>query len=408
MTYQCRRIARLLLLGFLIAPSLLMAEDWRSNGASAHSKRVVAFESAAPETTPDSTPTATGNFFSPQWRPWNGPETRGASGSADLRTPLYTDSCFDCPDEACWFLEGGPIALMRERWEGGPFLTKNGHTLLDKDDLESALEWGGRLTAGTRCSDCSEFEITGFVVPNMHMASSGRGLFNVNLPVFNHPFGFDDFATNASLVAVEYSTDMGGFEVLWRRWNLLGCCDPCCGTACSGKTTSVSAGLELGLRYLNVREDFSIYSQAGPLPGPNGFQDFVYRARANNHIVGPEIGLQARSCPWLGFDILFSSRLTLAANFITTDATLGELTGVTAFDKNRDEVSFAQVWDNSIYLRLRATAHLDLRVGYQLLWVNGYAGASDQFSPNLAKPGQLDDNNGALFHGPAMLLQISF
>src|SRR5262245_52079319 len=158
----------------------------------------------------------------------------------------------------------------------------------------------------------------------MILANSGRGPFNVNLPVFNPPFGFDDFGNNASLISVKYQTDMSGFEVLWRRWNLIGCNDGCCGTRCSGGGCPISGALELGVRYLNIDEQFSIYSQHGPLPAPTGIQDYTYRTTADNHIVGPELGIQLRSCPWLCFDVLFCSRFALAADFIDTNARLRE------------------------------------------------------------------------------------
>jgi hypothetical protein len=243
----------------------------------------------------------------------------------------------------------------------------------------------------------------------MNLASSGRGPFNVNLPVFDPPFGFDDFGNDASLIAVRYATHLSGFEVLWRRWNLLGCNDPCCGTSCSRRHgCPVSGGLELGLRYLNIDEDFSVYSQFGPLPAPTGFQDFWYRTSADNHILGPEIGIQLRSCPWLCFDVLFCSRFAVAANFVDTTASLRDLSPRAAFNKSRDDVSAAQVFDNSIYLRMRPGHHIDVRAGYQLLWVNGYAGASDQFSRDLGRPGQFDADNAVLFQGPAILIQINF
>jgi hypothetical protein len=326
----------------------------------------------------------------------------------ELRQKPYTDRCFDCADDHPWFFEGGLVALQRERWEGGQFMTKGTTDLISKDDFQSRLEWGGRFSAGTRCWDCAELEITGFWVSGMNKSSTGQGPFNVNLPVTNPPFSFDDFATDASLISLEYATDLGGFEVLWRRWNLLPCHDYCCGTSCSGDTCIVSAGLEFGLRYLNIDEDFSIYSQAGPLPSPNGFQDFRYITKADNHIIGPEIGLQIRTCSWLGFDLLFSSRFAVGANFIDTEASLQERLGQVAFDRSRDEVSCAQVLDTSFYLRLRLAHHLDVRVGYQLLWVNGYAGASDQFSKDLSRAGQYDSDNGVLFQGPAMLIQVNF
>jgi hypothetical protein len=408
MSYRELQIAHYLLLVALLARPACAAQQPAGEPPApfTDSATAPAASPVEPELTTE-LPTASGKYFSTQWRSWSEGGTEDEL-PAHMRPTPTIDTCFDCPDDCPWFFEGGLVALQRDRWEGGTFITRAGVEMFNREDLRSRMEWGGRFSAGTRFWDCSELEITGFTLGTMNKASRGTGPFNVNLPVFNAPFGFDDFANNASLISVEYATDLDGLEVLYRRWNLLGCYDSCCGTSCSGNTCPISAGLELGIRYLSISEDFSVYSQFGPLPAPTGFQDYRYDAGADNHILGPQIGIQVRSCPWLCFDILFYSRLSVAANFINTDVSLRERTGQVAFDSTREEISCAQVLDTSIYLRMRPGHNIDVRVGYQLLWINGYAGASDQFNSNLGRAGQFDDNNGILFQGPSMLLQFNF
>jgi hypothetical protein len=355
------------------------------------------------ESLTDPTTHSIAKYYPTQWRTWDEHAAFNVGQSAPCE-----DGCMECPDGDIWYFQVGPIALQRIRWEGGTFLTRDGDAVLATDDFESRLEWGGRFSVGKRCWDCSEIEFTGFTVPDMNLSTTARGASSVSAPVFNAPAGFEDFATDASLVGVAYQTDLSGFEVLWRRWCLFGCEDAYRNTRCSGHIHAMLGSLEIGVRYLNIDEQFSVYSQLGAAPAPTGLQDYRYRTSADNHIFGPEIGVQLRTIPWLGFDVLFCSRLSLAVNFIDTSASLRELSPQLAFRESRDEISFAQVWDNSIYLRLRPGHHLDIRAGYQLLWINGYAGASDQFNRNLSQPGQFDDNNSVLFQGPAILMQISF
>jgi hypothetical protein len=215
------------------------------------------------------------------------------------------------------------------------------------------------------------------------------------------------------LIAVDYETDVGGVELMLRSWNVLG--DPCgctgCGGWCSGQSLGkipLSVALGVGVRYLNIGEEFSVYSQFGPTPSPTGLQDYLYHIDAENHLVGCQVDLLANTSSWNDFDFVFSLKGMLAANFISTDVSLREFTGALAFDESQDEVAFAQAVSAGAYLRWRPFQCVDFRAGYQVLWVNGYAGASDQFSHDLSQPGHFDDENSVLFHGPSMVLTVMY
>jgi hypothetical protein len=363
------------------------------------------------------------NRFHPtEWSQWPGEEEPWQVGYQERPHPTHhqhSDSAShmhlacDACDASSWYFEGGLIALERSRWEGSELVFNAGNPVIDHNDLNSNLELGGMFTVGKRGCDSSEFEITGFWVSGMDSSKTARGAFALTMPVFNPPFSFDDFGTNVSLIDLDYDTDVGGFEVVCRRWCLADSCCEVDGAACCDEHADhswgmpVSVGLECGLRYLFIDEDFSIYSQFGPAPAPTGFQDFIYRTSAENHLLGPQIGVRLVTSRWHGFDLMFTAREMLALNIIETNASLRELTGNVAFNRGRDEVEFAQLTEVGGFIRWHYGS-FEVRGGYQLLWINGYAGAVDQFNRNLGQPGQFDDENGVLLHGPALMFGIHF
>src|SRR5262245_22811210 len=121
MTYRGKQIAFCLLLGFLLAPPVLNAQDTapelgvETNGAPS------LFPSPIDVDMPVEPPARSSKYFATQWRNWTelGQDAQLTNGA---RPAPYVDTCFDCPDDHPWFFEGGLIALQRERWEGGSFL----------------------------------------------------------------------------------------------------------------------------------------------------------------------------------------------------------------------------------------------------------------------------------------------
>jgi hypothetical protein len=380
---------------------------------------------AAPETpaTAIAGGIATGvtGHYQTQWRTWDQGGAAAFSSQAALLPSEDPTQPYDCArtDTYCFHLRNEVLAWWRERWEGGKFVERNGDTVIDRQDFDSKAAGGSRLALALYCGDCTELEIGGFWISNFQSGAQSRGENNLNMPVFGAPLGFEDFGRDASRIRVEYESRLAGFDLTLRHWDPGSCSDP---RHYAHRHETVMLGcvplavaLECGLRYLKVDEDFSVLSQAGPVPSPTGENDFRYITLAKNHLLGPQAGIQVDTGNVHRLDFAFSLRGMIAANFVHTDVRLNEkknalldVPGAVAFDENRDEVSFSQVLEAAALLRWQPCSAIEVHVGYQALWINGYAGAPDQFNRDLSEPGQYDDDNSVLLHGWVVGLEITF
>lgn len=305
------------------------------------------------------------------------------------------------PDLRGWYFRGDLIWLQRNRWEGSTLATSGSGGVIDADDLDSQMEIGAKFTIGQHLGPEQQWEVSGWWVSDMGRSRELAGPFNVSMPVYNHPFSFDDFATNVSYLDIDYLTDVAGVEGIKRTW----LSSPCTSLPC---TQPLRIGTEIGLRYLNVDEEFSIYSQYGPAPAAGGFQDFDYMTDTDNHIIAGMFGLVTAwdVCPGVRIEGLI--RYSSGLNIIETHARLKERTGNVAFSKERDDVEWSHIIETGITGTWRFHEHMAVRAGYQMLYLVGYAGAVDQFAFNLAKPGQYDDDNSIILHGPMLGFELTW
>ncbi len=303
------------------------------------------------------------------------------------------------PDLRGWYFWGDLIWLQRDRWEGSTLATSGSGGTIGSSELDSQVEIGARFTIGKYAGPGQEYEVSGWWVSDMGRSRQLAGPFNVNMPVGNHPFSFDDFATNVSYLDVDYLTDVAGVEGIKRTWLN----HTCTSVPCSHP---LRLATEVGMRYLNVDEDFSIYSQYGPAPAASGFQDFDYVTSTDNHIIAGLFGLVGAwdVLPGLRIDGLL--RFSSGLNIIETNVLLRERTGNVAFKKERDDVEWSYIIETGIMGTWQFHEHLAVRAGYQMLYLVGYAGAMDQFDFNLAKPGKYDDDNSLILHGPVLGFEI--
>lgn len=305
------------------------------------------------------------------------------------------------PDLRGWYFRGDLIWLQRDRWEGSTLATSGSGGSIDAEDLDSQTEIGARFTVGQYLGTDQMWEVSGWWVSDMGRSRELAGPFNVNMPVYNHPFSFDDFATDVSYLDIDYVTDVAGVEGIKRTWLTPGCSAlPCAG--------SLRVGTEIGLRYLNVDEEFSIFSQYGPSPAPNGFQDFDYLTDTDNHIIAGLFGIVGAWDIYPGLRVEGLLRYSSGLNIIETHARLKERTGNVAFSKERDDVEWSYIVELGIMGTWQFHEHMAVRAGYQMLYLVGYAGAVDQFSFNLARPGQYDDDNSLILHGPMLGFELTW
>ncbi len=301
---------------------------------------------------------------------------------------------------AGWYFRGELLWRQRDRWEGSGLVVSPAG-VISSENLDSGVELGARFVIGKQVGDGTEWELQGWWVDDLTRSQQLSGPFNVNMPVYNHPFSFDDFGTNVSYIDVDYETDTAGLELIKRTWT-----HPCSAPTDCG--SSLRFATEYGIRYLNIDDDFSIYSQYGPAPAATGFQDFDYVTNADNHILAGMLGVVGSYELMPGLEARAFLRTSAGINIIDTDVLLRERTGNTAFSKDRDETEFSYIVETGLYGLWRFHENFEIRAGYELMYLVGYAGGYDQFSFNLAQPGQYDDDNSVIFHGAFLSLGISW
>jgi hypothetical protein len=301
-----------------------------------------------------------------------------------------------------WLFRGELLWLQRDRWEGGP-LVYRGADRITIDSLDAPTELGARFGVGRQFGLQKQWELTGWWVSDLARSRGLRGTFDVNIPVVNRPFSFDDFGRNVSFVDVDYETDVVGVEWVCRAWKPAWAWLPARLT-----TGGAEVAFEGGVRYLNLDETFSIYSQFSPMPAPSGFQDFDYIARADNHILAGLVGVTTAWHLGPTTQICGLVRTSSGIDLIETDVALRERTGNVAFDKERHETEWVYLVEFAFYGSWRPWRCLEVRGGYQGVLLTGYAGAPDQFSFNLAEAGDFDSDNSAFFHGPFVSVSLSW
>jgi hypothetical protein len=165
----------------------------------------------------------------------------------------------------------------------------------------------------------------------------------------------------------------------------------------------------LGLRYVQVREDFGYLTQA--TAGDVGTQNTV-DVQTDNDLFGVQIGglsqFLVHHRAWIDFEIkgaiLFNqANSAVAASFYDVDPDAQVTTPASgAFSSERDRTSF--LGELSLQLNYQFAPAWTVRAGYNALWLTGVALATENFSSDVDTlingPGTVDHDGRVVYHGP--------
>jgi hypothetical protein len=162
-----------------------------------------------------------------------------------------------------------------------------------------------------------------------------------------------------------------------------------------------------GVRYVTVQEELYYHSESSAAGGST----VDYATRTTNDLVGPQIGgyFEFFSVPnsWISFEMK-GAICGNSASQTTADSASG------AFVSN-DRVVTAFVGDLQLMLNWQITSHCVTRFGYQAMWVDGLALASQNFGPggtavsvNNPAVSALDAGGNVVYHGPHLGLEITW
>ena len=307
-----------------------------------------------------------------------------------------------CPPRPSWYLRGDNVWLMRSRADEHNLTSydnlnntkdpRNGHFLLDTNEVTYPLEPGMRITFGRYITDTWMIEATYYGdvdwdrrngTPTFPTGANGLGPL---LPYWGPATGaFDTSAfVGANVQTAEYESQFNSIEINVRHsiW----------------ATTSIMAGF----RYMNLGDLFQLSASDNAnnlTPGAVG----LYRTWTNNNLAGFQLGTEYAHDLW--FPRLYGSidcRGGVYANFVEQKNLLFN-TGDTYDQRSSREVPFATGWDVTFTLSYLATDHLTIRGGYTFLFLDGVALAPDQLDTNpttLSSRRFVADNDTLTLQGP--------
>jgi hypothetical protein len=295
------------------------------------------------------------------------------------------NSCGQCEINYCccpkWYVDAGVVILHRNRAEADPIMRPVTIGLPIISGHDSPFGWNGDLdlTVGYRMNCCDAIEVRYFGDTGADASASVD-------------FGFipEDFtiATGGpfSLIgfALDYQTDLHSIEINERH------------------TVSDNLTFLTGFRYLEVDEDLTFDLSI------LGSQFAQYAWADNNHLYGGQIGADVNlfgSGSPLKFDSIFKAGLygVQSDNAFTNRTILG------TFNRNGASASdVAFVGEIDLLGTYSICQNVAVRGGYELLWIDGVALASDAASQtNPGNAGAVIDTNGQLFyHGATVALEF--
>jgi len=280
------------------------------------------------------------------------------------------ESCSQCDCDCCpsnWYASFGGVVLHRSRPDAGAIVTRNPNTAIvisNAADFDFGWDAGFDVTVGYHLPSCNSLEVRFFDVDGADATSqyTTPGAF----------IGAGFIGPGGTAIASRYLTKLHSTEI-----NFL-------------HPTTERLTLLAGFRWVELRDD--LYTNIGAVAAS--------RYEYNNHLYGAQIGANLAltdSCnPWqinvVGKAGIFG---------IVADGGIDEFLGanyIGGFRSSGTDTAF--VGEIGISLAYQLTSHIALRGGYQLLWLDGVALASDNASMSLLNPSLLANrfNDGHLFY----------
>lgn len=297
-----------------------------------------------------------------------------------IPAPLEGGSCPPgCTDRI--YVQADALYLSRE---GDLGTTLSQAFALDDFDWEL----GGRITIGRQydCLDGWEFTYMGpyeFDTSDQRIAGGtlqsrlipAGGFVAADLSAFN----------NATFHRQEYESKLNSFELnrKWWGWDVM--------------------SLSLGLRYMQIDEDFTFTSRNVLA------EEGALVVDTDNALIGGQIGLEMLNPRTRRLSFGVRTKLGLFANISELGSGVFNA-GTTLVAHTDDEISFAFAPEVGVFTQYQLTPRIALRTGYEVLYIYGLALASDQ-ELRVVHPGMndnIDDAGDLLYHGGSVGVEVSF
>ncbi len=260
--------------------------------------------------------------------------------------------------------------------------------VLSTDDLDFEQENGFRLTWAYLVGPGTNVEATYFGTFNWAAAAqvedANDNLFSVLSDFGTNPgppaFGFAD-TDSAYFHAINYSSELNNAEInLRHRWISANCL--------------LHGSWLLGARYVTVEEDFGYITRTNV-----GHMDYL--VSTENDLIGAQLGgdMMLSISPRFKFGGEFKAGVYGARTKQRTTVTATAGTAVQEFQRDGDVAFVGEAGAIGVF---RVTPRFSIRGGYQLLFLDGLALASENFnteSPFSPRQTILENNGDIFYHG---------
>jgi hypothetical protein len=281
----------------------------------------------------------------------------------------------------------------------------NPNIVLRTSDLDfSQLRPGFRFSAAFQLMAANSLEFTYFGQFNFtsqaSVTSQAGNLFSVfsNFGDGTLPIGaFAEFE-NANYQQISYQSTFDSFEVNWRkRWMAPNC--------------RYQGSWTLGVRHFILDEKFrfSTAANASGFQPPFPIGAFIPgRAQddtdTTNNLTGIQIGTDAWICILPGFRVGGEFQAGVYGNHMNVNTTIGSNLNTNVFREKLQSNDVSFIGQINLLATYRFNYQWSGRVGYQFLFVDGVALASENFNPTapLVSPLHvpfLNDNGNVFYHG---------
>ncbi len=205
------------------------------------------------------------------------------------------------------------------------------------------------------------------------------------------PFGFTD-TDRASVQRIEYSSTFDTIELNYRqRW--------------AGPNTRLQGSWLVGVRYMNLVEDFNYLTFAPANPGWMN-----YFVSTSNSLTGAQLGGDLWVCIIPGLSIGSEAKVGLYGNHATQRTTIEAYSIVDPIRERVTENGAAFLGDANVTLLWRLSQNWTFKAGYMFLWMDQVALAANNFNPEPpfvadARYPVINNSSDVFYHGALLGLE---
>jgi hypothetical protein len=270
-----------------------------------------------------------------------------------------------------WTVKAGALILDRANPQPAILVedTTNGDVIADARNFNFNWNGGVDVSAIRKWGDCNALEIRYFGIDGWRATQD----FTTS-PIWNFPTNPPLFGLGLANVNAVYTSRLYNAEINLRHRS-------------SDRIVWLA-----GFRWLELHENLDFDADFGG-------NEAIINWNTDNHLYGGQLGADIRLVDRCKFAI--DSVFKAGVYYNSADNTFGvtqEIPPNFAAGQQREEVAFVgEIGLTAVY---KWTEHVGLRAGYQLLWIDGVALASDQLGvTDVITASGIDSRGDAFYHG---------